>query len=810
LAKETIASIAISEDDMGDTLQDRMETLTGQTNPSKRPAEKIPRRKQSGTVPSGETLKGWAHLVIEKTSDLVSITTFGLKPAFVFINPAHEHILGYVPDDLLGKSPWEFIHPDDQKRLIPLLQNYVATISENDPDPSRERITEKLVYRFRDRLGNWRHLETTGDLLDDRHILFVSKDITAQKELEEALRESEEKYRLLAETAKEMILTVDLGGRITYVNRAALDLSGYEEADLLGKELTSFLPEEQLPTFDEHMNKRIKGDRGLFIYESEFTNRDGLGVPLEVASAPIVGDDRLLGILLTARDISERKQAEQALRESEEKYRLLIENANEAIFIIQDGQVKFPNPKAREIADFLGLDVDKAPFADFIHPEDKAVVLERLDKGTQGEEVSELLPFRLIGRDGRHLWVQIDSVANTWAGKPATLNFLRDVTHLREMENRLQHVRRMEALGTLAGGIAHDFNNLLMGIQGRTSLMLMEAGPSHPHCEELASIEEIVKSGSELTKQLLGFARGGRYDVKPTNINELVSRTSTMFGRTRRDIRIVTTFQEEIWPVEVDRGQMEQVFLNLLVNASQAMPQGGEIRLRTENAVLGRKDVEPYLLDEGQYVKILVADTGPGMDEATQQRIFEPFFSTKKLARGTGLGLASTYGIIKNHKGIITVYSQEGEGTTFEIVLPASKKSVPSEDGSQEEASSGTETILLVDDEEMVLHACGKVLEKLGYTVLLAKDGKEALERFANSSIPIDVVVLDMIMPGMSGKQTFEELKDLDPDVKVLLSTGYSIEGDAAEVLKRGCQGFIQKPFKLAHLAKKIREVLEK
>jgi signal transduction histidine kinase len=225
----------------------------------------------------------------------------------------------------------------------------------------------------------------------------------------------------------------------------------------------------------------------------------------------------------------------------------------------------------------------------------------------------------------------------------------------------------MESLGTLAGGIAHDFNNLLMGIQGRTSLMVMDKDYSHPDFEHLKGIEDYVKSAADLTRQLLGFARGGKYEVKPTDINEMIKKSSSMFGRTKKEIKIHEKYQKDVWTVEVDQGQIEQVLMNLYVNAWQAMPGGGELYIETENVTLNEDYVKPYQVEQGNYVKISITDTGVGMDEATRQRIFEPFFTTKEMGRGTGLGLASVYGIIKNHGGFINVYSEKGEGTTFNI-----------------------------------------------------------------------------------------------------------------------------------------------
>jgi len=323
-------------------------------------------------------------------------------------------------------------------------------------------------------------------------------------------------------------------------------------------------------------------------------------------------------------------------------------------------------------------------------------------------------------------------------------------------------------------------------------------------------MEEYVKRGSDLTRQILGFARGGKYEVKPTNLNDLLEQSSQMFGRTKKEILIHKRFQKDPWPVEVDRGQIEQVLLNLFVNAWQAMPSGGDIYLSTENVALKEDDWDkPYALKQGQYVKISVGDSGVGMDKKTLERIFEPFYTTKEVSRGTGLGLASAYGIIKNHSGMIDVTSKRGHGTTFTIYLPKSRRDVLEDKPALEKTMEGREIILLVDDEEMVANIGKKMLQKLGYRAIVAESGQKALKIFERLHGRIDLVILDLIMPEMGGSETFDQLKAISPGIKVLLSSGYSIDGQASQIMKRGCNGFIQKPFNLNHFSQKIRDILD-
>ncbi len=379
----------------------------------------------------------------------------------------------------------------------------------------------------------------------------------------------------------------------------------------------------------------------------------------------------------------------------------------------------------------------------------------------------------------------------------------------KRVENRLYQAQKMESIGILAGGVAHDFNNLLMGIQGRTSLMLMNTEPSDPHYDQLSKIEGHIHSATSLTKQLLGFARGGKYEVKPSQMNELIRKDVDIFERTKKDVALHLELGDSLWLVDVDTAQIDQVLLNLFINAGQAMPYGGDLYIHTENLELSQRDLEPYGLDPGKYVKVSVTDTGIGMDEKTMKNVFDPFFTTKELGRGTGLGLASVYGIMKNHYGLVNVYSELGNGSTFNLYLPASAKKAMEEQAQDvsELESIGPKTILLVDDEPFIQDVGQEILEHLGHQVLVAGSGMEAVKKLEGSQAAIDLVILDMIMPEMGGGEVFDHLKDVDPDVRVLLSSGYSINGRAQDILDKGCVGFIQKPFTINQLRQKLREI---
>ena len=511
---------------------------------------------------------------------------------------------------------------------------------------------------------------------------------------------------------------------------------------------------------------------------------------------------------------AECKKAEKALEESEEKCRTILD-ANPDPFVIYDieGKVIYFNPAFTKVFGWtlnerLGKKMDI-----FVPEENWPETKMMIEKLLAGESFNSIETCRFT-KNGDRIPVSISGVVYLeQGGKPAgSAISVRDIREQKRLETQLQQFKKMEAIGTLAGGIAHDFNNLLMGIQGCTSLMLCENTLSNPYCRHLNSIEQYIESATDLTRQLLGFARSGKYRVKPTDLNELLKKSSGMFWRTKKEITIHTNYQKDVWTVEVDQGQIEQVLLNLFVNASHAMPDGGKLYLQTENVVLDENYSYHFKVKSGRYVKISITDTGSGMDETIQERVFEPFFTTKEMGRGTGLGLAASYGIIKNHGGIIEVFSKKGKGTTFTVHLPASEKVRKKEmtDGVIRRSLKGTETILLVDDEEMIIDVGKQMLEKLGYQVLIAKNGRDAMEIYRKNENNTDMVILDMVMPDMGGGEAYSKLKEINPNITVLLSSGYSIEGRATEILKRGCDSFIQKPFRMRELSRKIREVLEK
>lgn len=519
-------------------------------------------------------------------------------------------------------------------------------------------------------------------------------------------------------------------------------------------------------------------------------------------------------------DITLNKFTESALAESEERFRALFEHAPVAYQSLdENGDLINVNEAWLEIMGYSEVDVIGKNFFDFLHPDWKERFKENF---TQFRTVSDALgnEFVMQKKDGTGIIVSLqDKISKDQSGKFDNLYCVFfDITTQREveadnklLEEKLRQAKKMESIGTLAGGIAHNFNNILMGIQGNVSLMLMDKDASHPDLERLRFIKECVKSATELTRDLLGFARGGKYLTQPTDLNMLIKSWNWMYGQTNKEIKVHEKFEKDLWTVEVDQGQIKQVLLNLYINAWQAMPGGGNIHVQTENVIIDQEFVAPFEIVLGRYVKISVTDTGIGMKEEIREKIFEPFYSTKGMASSSGLGLASVYGIIKNHGGFITVQSEVGEGATFDIFLPASDKKILGEDPGPDryDIQYGQATILLVDDEAMIIDVGQKMLERLGYRVLIARSGNEAIDVFEKRRNKIALVILDMVMPGMGGGETYDRMKEIDGNVKVLLSSGYSLEGQAKEIVDRGCMGFIQKPFSLNDLSMTVCEALK-
>jgi two-component system, cell cycle sensor histidine kinase and response regulator CckA len=729
------------------------------------------------------------------------------------VNPALCRISGYAPEELLGKNNREYTHPEMSKRMFQIFSQIYRT---GNP-------AQIIDYEVYTKDGIPIFFELSAYLIKDEEENAVGfrglgRNVTQRIKTERELRDSEERFRRLNEASFSGILIHD-NAVIIDCNAELLKMTGYESADLIGKSGLDMLcaPESRNKLMAMIQSEEEKP------YDIMAMKRNGTKFPVEIRGKKIPYHGKQVRIA-EIRDITDRKKAEEALKKSrlryrqlykeahksEELYQSLLNSSADAVVLLDvDQNIQFINSTFTKVFGWK-LEELQPKIISYIPKPLRESYFELISKVIEEGIQLQGYETQRYSKDGRLLDVSISASRYLdHTGDPAgVLITLRDISEAKKFLWHMHQAQKMESLGTLAGGVAHDFNNLLMGIQGRLSLLMLNMDHEDPNYNHLKDIEDYIIRAADLTRQLLGIARSGKYEVTPTDMNELIRKHNRMFGRTRKEISIHENLDDSLMTVEVDQRQIEQVLLNMYVNASHAMPRGGDLYIRTQHEKLHQTRTEPYELKPGTYVKISITDTGIGMDEATQKKVFEPFFTTKKRDRGTGLGLASAYGIIKNHGGFITLYSEVGRGTTFNVYLPASGKAPVEEKTISEEIVEGEGTILLVDDEEMILTVAEEMVKALGYNAITAKGASLAIDTFRENHEKISMVILDLIMPGMGGGEVFDKLRQIDPKAKILLASGYSINGEASSIMNRGCKGFIQKPFNIQELSKKINEVL--
>ncbi len=637
------------------------------------------------------------------------------------------------------------------------------------------------------------------------------------KEARKALSDSENRYRKLTETIKDLLYVQDMNFDLTYVSPSVFQLFGYTVEEALKLKMQDFLTPESLKKALESFNEMVArsetdGDIDIPFVEFEFIRKDGSTFWGELKVSFLRDlEGRIIGTQGILRNIDERKKAEEALRQSELRFRSLFDLSPQAIALseIDTGRLIDVNEKFCEITKYAKHEILGRTTTEigFYSPNDR----ERFIKEFEKKRSVNGLEMDFKAKDGTLIYSQMYANIIQFGDKQIILTVFLDMSEERKLRSQFLKAQRMEAIGNLAGGIAHDFNNLLMGIQGNTSLMLLEAGDeSHPYYKMLKNIEKHVQSGAKLTRQLLDYARKGRYEIRPINVNQLVEETVESFQRARRQIKVHQDLAPDLNYIEADLSQIEQVLLNLYINAADAMSGGGHLYIKTRNVTDTDMEGAPYKPKKGSYVLLIITDTGMGMDKEVQDRIFEPFFTTKEMGKGTGLGLASVYGIVKGHGGYISVESERGQGSTFKVFLPASIKQLKKQISFPTDIITGKGTILIIDDDESVLEVGSRMLQKLGYETFTAENGAQAVEIYREYTNKIDLIILDLIMPGIQGGEVYDNIKKINPDAKVLLSSGYSIDGEAKKILERGCNGFLQKPFDIHTLSQKVGKIMRR
>ncbi len=705
------------------------------------------------------------------------------------------------------------VHPDDVARC--------------DAESQAAR-AGKEEYRTEFRVvwpdGTIRYLRAFAQIVRDREghplrMVGTNFDVTDWRLAQKAVFGSEVRYRTTLYGIGDAVISTDAAGRVRIMNPVAEDLTGWTEAEAVGKALCDvfrIIHEESRATVESPVVRVLReGEVVGLANHTLLVSRDGCERPIADSGAPVRDEQgRMEGVVLVFRDQTEERAAQQALQASLERYAALLAAVPDIVMETNtEGVYAWANDAGKR---FFGDDVIGRHSAYYLveHEQDASAVVALHFGDSEGLSYGESWQRRCDGENRLLAWwcrALKDKTGRVTGG----LATGRDITELKRNEadrarlvEQLHHAQKMEAIGTLAGGVAHDFNNILGGVLSGLSLLELELGEmGQGYRADVQDMIELVQRGADLAKQLLGLSRRGKYDVRPLDVAAVVQKTATMFGRTRRDIVIEQDFSPEILAAIMDYAQLEQVLLNLFLNAAHAMPGGGRLMLRIENATVTPAEAEPVGIDPGRYIQIVVADTGTGIDAATLPRIFEPFFTTKGPGHGSGLGLASVYGIIKNHGGSITVDSAIGKGTAFTILVPATDKRSPDPPAPAAPVRQAHGTILIVDDEEQLLRIYASLLRTMGYEVLTASSGPTAVAVVREHHARISLVILDLTMPGMSGASTFDAIREISPAIKVLLASGYSVDGHAQELLRRGCNGFIQKPFDATALCEKIRSL---
>ena len=644
----------------------------------------------------------------------------------------------------------------------------------------------------------------------------IYEDITAITQAEEALRESEERFKGLVEQSPVSIQIMAPDGKTLQVNRAWEELWGVTFEDLGNYNL---LQDGQLKSLGlmPYIEKGFSGEVSSIPpaeYDAKNTLGKGIKRWVEARLFPVKDAmNNIRSIILMHEDVTARVLAEKALRESEEKYRLLIENATDAIFIAQDEVLKFANPKAEEMICYSPEELAKIPFVDLIHPEDRDMVLERHLKRLKDEGLPRIYSFRILNRFGEELLVELNAVFINWEGRPATLNFLRDITAQKGLESQLQQGQKMEAIATLAGGVAHEFNNALMGIMGNIELLKMDLPENERRDRYFGAMKSSGHRMSRLTDQLLAYAQGGKYRPENLKLDVFVIQTLPILQHDiSPTVRVETVFPKEISYIKADYTQMQMVLSAILNNSNEAIEDEGFIKITAGNEDLDEGFTKQHPgLKPGYYVCLTIEDDGKGMDEETRSGIFEPFFTTK--FQGRGMGMAAVYGIVKNHDGWIYVDSELGKGTVVQIYLPAISAESEAQGAKavkqpEPELTTGEGTVLMIEDEDVVIEVTQAMLEMLGYRVMVAKTGKDAIHITETFDGRIDLALLDIKLPDMEGGKVYSHIMEALPNLKVIVFSGYSIEGPARKILDAGAQDFIQKPFSLTTLSEKLKEVL--
>ncbi len=735
-----------------------------------------------------------------------------MEGRFLDVNDAYCHLIGYSRDELLAMRIPDVETVETPEETAQRIQQIMET--GGDRFETRHRCKDGRIIDIEVSVN---YLETDGG----RMFVFL-RDITERKRTEEALKESEEKYRTLFESSRDAVYITTREGKLIDFNQAFLDLLGYSQGELMAM----YAQQLYVDAVDRYRFQQEIEQMGFVKdFGVKLRKKDGIEIEcLLTSSLRLANDGSILGYQGIIRDITERKRAEEAIYTERQRFQTLSEDAPFGMVMIdKDGTFKYINPKFREL---FGYDLNDVPNGKtwfrkaYPDPAYRHHVISTWINDLESHGPGEKRPriFTVTCKDGTKkvidfIPVQLETGENLIA--------CEDTTALKQAEEKmvalqeqLRQSQKMEAIGRLAGGIAHDFNNLLTIIRGYSQLSLLELKESDPLRENMAEVRKASDRASDLIRQLLAFSRRQILEMTVLDLNMVMGDLDKMLRRViGEDIELVTLLAEDLGRVKTDPGQIQQVIMNLALNARDAMPNGGKLTIETANVELDEAYARAHIaVQPGRYVMLSMSDTGVGMGAEVREKIFEPFFTTKEKDKGTGLGLSTVYGIVKQSGGNIWVYSEPGRGSTFKIYLPRVDEPLEEvrEAVVRTELPHGSETILVVEDDEAVRNLASQILKSQGYRVLEASSGEEALGFYGVMKEPIHLVLTDVVMPRMSGRELADHLISLYPEMKRLYMSGYTDDATVHHgVLEEGVS-YIQKPFTMEGLAKKVREVLDK
>jgi two-component system cell cycle sensor histidine kinase/response regulator CckA len=734
---------------------------------------------------------------------------------FIEVNKAFLNTLKFKRDEVVGKSSKNLRIWDDLGQRNQILSIIKQNGFCKDFEVRIRKKTGEIIYGL---------FSASVIELTTRPVLFaMMKDITERKHAEKTIRESEEKFRTIAEQSI-MGIAIVQERRVVYINQAYAHILGYTANKILnwkpGELFKVIHPDDKDFVIGQATSKEA-GKIGYIVhYDYRIINGKGETKTISIYSKTINYQEKSAYFVI-AHDITTQKKAEEDLKTSEERLSLALEATHDGLWdwdLLHN--TSYSNTRCYEI---FGINQKDTPYIHkiwkkIVHPDDISKIDDKLRECLSSKEKAFSSEYRIKTHDKKEKWILTHAkvVKQDKQGKPLRLvGTHTDISQQKLMEERLLHSEKMEAIGQLAGGIAHDFNNQLSSIVGYIELLKEEVHDRSELVKYAENIMTATRRASDLTSQLLAFARKGKYQNTPIDVHSTIHEVISLLQHSI-DKRIILTTRLHASPPYIlgDPTQLQNALLNLALNARDAMPNGGELTFATNLVTLDRQFCKqsPFDLHAGEYLQINVIDEGCGMDEETQKHLFEPFFTTKPDGKGTGMGMAAVYGMVKNHKGAIEVCSETKKGTTVQLYFPhlTPKTNIRQTQDKKVKLTTGTAHILLVDDEAMIRDVGSVILNSLGYKVSLCPDGAEAIELYKKSWKDIDLIILDMVMPKMSGAETFAELRKINPQIKVILSSGYGADSTVQKILHTGVAGFIPKPFHRKDLSEKIAEVLRR